>query len=70
MAEPVLQTQTDGPINILVGKFGSSQRIYKAVIIIASFALDNEEAFKIQGISFGSRCPQNCRLCNMPTKEF
>jgi hypothetical protein len=68
--ESVAKVQNQGPIDILVGKFGEVQEVFKVVFIIASFALDNEEAHKIQGISFNYTCPSNCRLCNMPSKEF
>ena len=73
MVEPILQTLQHGPIDLLVGKFTScnrNQEIIKAVIMVAGISVDNEEAFKCQGLSFGSKCHSNCRLCTMPSKEF
>jgi hypothetical protein len=46
--ESVMKVQNQGLIDILVGKFGEVQEVFKVVFIIASFALDNEEADKIQ----------------------
>jgi len=68
--EPLLEIQKKGPIDIIIGKFGATQKVFKVVFVVASIALDNEEAYKIQGLSFGYRCPSNCRLCSMPTNEF
>ena len=46
--ESVMKLQNQCPIDILVGKFGIVQEVFKVVFIIASFALDDEEADKIQ----------------------
>jgi hypothetical protein len=70
MVEPIIETLEKGPIDLLVGKFQENQRTIKAVIIVTCISVDNEEAFKCQGLSFGSKCRSNCRICTMPTKDF
>ena len=46
--ESVMKVQNQCPLDILVGKFGVVQEVFKVVFIIASCALDNEEADSIQ----------------------
>jgi len=46
--ESVMKVQNQCPIDIIVGKFGVVQEVFKVVFVIASFALDDEEADKIQ----------------------
>ena len=71
MSQPIINVQNNGPINLLLGKFGtSSQMEIKAMFIVCSIAIDNEECFRIQTLSFGSKCHSNCRLCTKPTSEF
>ena len=70
MMEPILEILNNGPIDLLVGRFKETQQKIRAVIVVAGISVDNEEAFKCQALSFGSRCHSNCRICSMPTKEF
>jgi hypothetical protein len=70
MVEPIIETLEKGPIDLIVGKFNEDQRTIRAVVIVTCISVDNEEAFKCQGLSFGAKCRSNCRLCTMPTKDF
>ena len=71
MVDPILETLKNGPIGLIVGNFNQNKDSpIKAVIIVTGISVDNEEAFKCQGLSFGSKCPRNCRLCTMPSKDF
>jgi len=71
MVEPIIEILQQGPIELIVGQFNEEKHSpLRAVIIVAGISVDNEEAFKCQGLSFGSRCHSNCRLCTMPSQEF
>lgn len=70
MCDGIIENQNEGPINILVGKKNGIQRIIKAVFIVVSVAVDNDEAIKSQGKSFSPLCPSNCRLCLEDSDEF
>jgi hypothetical protein len=70
MCQPILETQNKGPVEIIIGKYGSEQKVVKAVFVVASITLDNEEAYKSQGKYFANGGNKNCRICDMQTKEF
>ena len=70
MCEEILEIQQNGPIELLIGKFDSTYQKVKVIFVISLIALDNQEAFKGQGLSFGAKCPCNCRMCTIKTKNF
>ena len=70
MCKPIMETQNIGPVEILIGIPGDNQKVVKAVFIIGSICLDNEEAYKSQGKYFASGGERNCRICDMQSKEF
>jgi hypothetical protein len=51
MAKHINELQQIGPIPLLIGS-GSEQIEIQAVFVISSLCLDNEECFKVQGLSF------------------
>lgn len=70
MCEEVLNIQQNGPIELFIGKLDSEYKKVKVIFVICLIVLDNQEAFKGQGLSFGAQCPCNCRMCLMKTKKF
>ena len=70
MCEEILEIQQNGPIELLIGKLDSTYQKVKVIFVISLIALDNQEAFKGQGLSFGAKCPCNCRMCTIKTKKF
>ena len=63
MCDEILEIQQTGPIELIIGKLNSEYKKVKVVFVICLIVLDNQEAFKGQGLSFGAKCPCNCRMC-------
>ena len=57
MCEEVLDIQQNGPIELFIGKLDSEYKKVKVIFVICLIVLDNQEAFKGQGLSFGTKCP-------------
>jgi hypothetical protein len=70
MCNEILEIQQTGPIELIIGKLNSEYKKVKVVFVICLIVLDNQEAFKGQGLSFGAKCPCNCRMCLLKTKKF
>jgi hypothetical protein len=70
ICQPIMDTQNIGPVEIIIGIPGKNQKVVNAVFIVGSICLDNEEAYKSQGKYFASGGSQNCRICDMQSKEF
>ena len=70
MCDEILEIQQTGPIELIIGKLNSEYKKVKVVFVICLIVLDNQEAFIGQGLSFGAKCPCNCRMCLLKTKKF
>jgi hypothetical protein len=67
----LIRIQQSGGVYLNVGKVNeNNQRTIKIVPILVGFALDNQEAFKIQSTRGSFKCPCSCRFCTMPNKEM
>ena len=67
----LLKIQKSGGVYLNVGKQSEgNQRKIKIVPILIGFALDNQEAFKIQSTRGSFKCLCSCRFCTMPNKEM
>ena len=70
MCDEILEIQQTGPIELIIGKLNNEYKKVKVVFVICLIVLDNQEAFKGQALSFGAKCPCNCRMCLLKTKKF